>query len=129
MLAVTVDRGHDLAAPHDNHAVAHAQDLRHFRGDHDDAFSSLDQAVHNIVDLDLGAHVDTAGGLVEDVDIGVGVDPFADNDLLLVTAGQLSDDLVNGRRLDPQGLDVALAGLFDALLVEEAQVKDFFAKK
>ena len=124
MLAVAVNDGLDNALAHDDHAVGHAQDLRHFGGDHDDALAFLDQAVHNIVDLDLGADVDTAGRLVEDVDLRVCVDPLADDDLLLVTAGQLADDLVDGRCLDLQGFDVLRTLFNDALLVEEDAVAE-----
>ena len=44
-------------------------------------------------------------GLVEDVDLGVAVDPLADDDLLLVAAGELHGDLVDRGRLDAQRPD------------------------
>ena len=75
-----------------------------------------------MVDLDLRAHVDTAGGLVENEDVRIGVDPLADDHLLLVAAGELGRHLVQGRGLDPQGLHVLLAGLLDPRLVQEGSV-------
>ena len=66
-------------------------------GDHDNALALLYQAVHYVVNLDLCADVDTTGRLVEDKDVCVRVDPLADNNLLLVAAGQLTDDLVDRR--------------------------------
>ena len=35
MRGITVDIGHDPAAPHDHHVVTHGQDLRKLGGDHD----------------------------------------------------------------------------------------------
>src|SRR5699024_2945444 len=52
-------------------------------------------------------------------DVGVRVDPLADNDLLLVTAGQLADDFVDRRGLDAQRSNVLLAALQDLLFVKE----------
>ena len=95
MFAVTVYFGHYFAAAHYDYAVGHTENLRHFRGDHDNALALLDKAVHYVVNLDLCADVDTTGRLVEDKDVCVRVDPLADNDLLLVTTGQLANDFVD----------------------------------
>ena len=119
MFAVTVDSRHDLAAAHNDNAVTHAEDLRHFRGDHDNAFALLYQIVHDVVNLDLCANVDAAGRFVKDEDVGVRVDSLADNDLLLVTAGQLADDFVDRRGFDAQRSNVLLAALQDLLFVKE----------
>ena len=124
MFAVTVYVSHYLAAAHYNHAVAHAENLRHFRGNHDDAFTGLDQAVHDVVNLNLCTNVNAARGLVKDENIRFGVDPLADNHLLLVTAGKLADNFINRRRLDAQGADVLLPLFFDFLLVEERPVAE-----
>ena len=105
MFAVTVYIRHYLTAAHYDYAVAHAEDFRHFGGYHDNTFALLDQAVHYVVNLYLGADVDTTGRLVKDKDIGICVDPLTDNNLLLVTTGQLANDLVDRRGLDAQGSD------------------------
>ena len=102
--------------------VAHSQDLRQLGGDHDDALAGLHQIIHDPVNLDLGAHVDTTGGLIENKDVGVGIDPLADNHLLLVAAGQLTDDLIQGGGLDLQGADIVIARLLNAVLVQEGTV-------
>ena len=47
------------------------------------------------VDLDLGADVDAAGGLVEDQDPRPGGQPLGQDDLLLVAAGEGPDQLVD----------------------------------
>src|SRR5690606_23658431 len=66
------------------------------------------QSVDDRVDLVLGADVDAAGRLVEDEQVGLGVQPLAQDDLLLVAAGELADDGHHGRRLDVQVLPVLL---------------------
>jgi hypothetical protein len=50
------------------------------------------EPVDDRVDLVLGADVDAAGRLVEDQHVRVGEDPLAEDDLLLVAAGQLAGD-------------------------------------
>src|SRR5699024_10302210 len=116
---VTVYIRHDLAAAHNDYAVAHAEDLRHFGGYHDNALALLDKAVHDVVNLDLCADVDTTGRLVENEDIGIRVDPLTDNNLLLVAAGQLTDDLVDRRGLDAQRCDRLFAALQNLLFIQE----------
>ena len=44
---------------------------------------------------------------------------FADDNLLLVAAGELAHNLVDGGGLDAQGLNVSLAALLNLLLVQE----------
>jgi hypothetical protein len=62
------------------------------------------QLVEQVIDLALGAHVDAARRLVEDQDLGVGGQPLADDDLLLVAAREVLDLLLQAGRLDGQGL-------------------------
>ncbi len=75
-------------AEHDD-PVAHAEHLRKLGGDHDDGLALPDEAVHEFVYLGLRAHVDAARRLVEDEDLAVPHQPFGDDDLLLVAAGEL----------------------------------------
>ena len=44
-----------------------------------------------LVDLVFRAHVDAAGGLVQQQDLGLGQKPAAQDDLLLVAAGKRAD--------------------------------------
>ena len=84
------------ALAHDGDPVAHAQDLRQLGRDHDDRLALGREVVQQLVDLVLRADVDAARRLVEDQDLAVPREPLRDDDLLLVAAGQVLDDL--GRR-------------------------------
>ena len=84
-------------AMHHHDAIAHAQQLRQLRRDHDDAGAARGQPIHQVVDLDLRADVDAARGLVEDEDAARARQPLPEHDLLLVAAAQLSNRL-RGRR-------------------------------
>ena len=54
-------------------------------------FPSLGKVEDQLVDLVLRAHVDAAGGLVQQQDLRLGQQPAADDDLLLVAAGERAD--------------------------------------
>ena len=71
-----------------HNAVRHSQQLLHIGGDHDHALAFLAKAVHELIDLILCAHIDAAGGLVKDDNIGLGCQRLAHDHLLLVAAGQ-----------------------------------------
>ena len=77
------------AVVHHADPVADAEQFRHFRRDHHDGFAGLRQFVDDAINLVLRADVDTAGRFVEDEHLGVGHQPFRQNDLLLVTAGEI----------------------------------------
>ena len=62
------------------------------------------QPVHQVVDLDLGADVDAARGLVEDEDARVAGQPLAEHHLLLIAAAQ-QPHLLRRRGLDAEILD------------------------
>ena len=51
-----------------------------------------------------------AGRLVEHEDVRLGVQPFADDDLLLVSARERADRRLARGRLDPQALDLPVGG-------------------
>ena len=80
--------GDDRAAAEDMQPVAEVVDLGKIGGDQDDAGAGLEQAGEDFVDLDLGADIDADRRLVEDEELGAMVEPFADDDLLLVAAGE-----------------------------------------
>ena len=63
---------------------------------------------HVAVDLGLRAHVDAAGGLVEDQHARLHGQPLAQDDLLLVSAGQVHDAAVDRGRLDAEARDLGL---------------------
>ena len=58
---------------------------------HNDPLALVGQIDDELVDLILGAHVDAAGGFVQQQHLRLGQQPAADDDLLLVAAGQRAD--------------------------------------
>jgi hypothetical protein len=52
-------------------------------------FPCVGQPLDDPVDLVLRPHVDAAGGLVEDEQLGLGEEPLGEDDLLLVATGEL----------------------------------------
>src|SRR5450631_3060040 len=77
----------DTALTHDSDAVREPKDLRELQRDHDDRLPSRGALVEKVVDLLLGAHIDTSSGFIEDQDIAVPGEPLPDDNLLLITAG------------------------------------------
>ena len=107
------------AAGHDQNPVTHAQQLGHFRRDHQNGLALVGQVDDELIDLILGAHVDAAGGLVQQQHLGVGEEPAAENDLLLVAAGEAADLGLLGGRLGAHGVDGPLGVLAHGGLAEE----------
>ena len=83
---------------HHQDAIAHPEQLRQLRRNHDDPGPARGQPVHQVVDLDLRADIDPARRLVEDEHPAGAGQPFPEHDLLLVAAAQQPDRL-GGRRL------------------------------
>src|SRR6218665_1270468 len=81
--------GHATAAEHHD-AVGHAQNLGQLAGDHQDGQALLFQIGDQLVQLELGAHIDAVGRLVEQEQPGRGGEPFAQHDFLLVAARELA---------------------------------------
>ena len=84
---VGVQLASNPAFAHDHHPVAHAQDFGQLGRNHDNRLALLRQVVEQVVNLAFRAHIDAAGRLVEDQDVGIGGQPLADDHLLLVAAG------------------------------------------
>ena len=76
------------AAVHDQDAVAHPEQLRQLRRDHDDPGATRRQAVHQVVNFDFRADVHSSRGLVEDEDAAGAGQPFPEHDLLLIAAAE-----------------------------------------
>src|SRR3954469_26070940 len=85
-----IDLAHDLAVAKHQQAVADGEQLDQFRRDDDDPFATIRQRADHPQNLRLGLDVDTGRRLVHDQDIGLGGQPFADNDLLLIATGEQS---------------------------------------
>ena len=62
------------------------------------------EIAHQRYDLGLGADVHSAGWLVEDKDVRLGVEPFPDHHLLLIAARERAHGRFARGGLDPQGL-------------------------
>ena len=62
--------------------------LRYLQGVDQDGLALLGQLQDQLVDLRLGAHVNTLGGVIHDKDIRLSGEPPAQDHLLLVAAGQ-----------------------------------------
>jgi uncharacterized protein (TIGR00730 family) len=87
---------------HRHDAVGDVQHLGHFRADHDHGIALRRKLADQVVDLGLGADVDAAGRFVHDQHLGMHGQPFADDDLLLVAAGQVADRCFQPGVLDLQ---------------------------
>ncbi len=81
----------DAAAVEDEHSVAEMDVLGQLRRDEEHDAPLGGEASDDLVDLLLGAHIDTAGGVVEQHHSRVSFEPLGDDDLLLVAAGELVD--------------------------------------
>ena len=101
----------DPSLPHDQDAVAHAEDLRQLGRDHQDRDAVRGELVHQGVDFRLRADVDPARRLVHDQDLRVQRQPLGDDHLLLVAAGEIEHLLLDRRRAHPQRLDEVLRAI------------------
>src|ERR1700739_4979133 len=102
----------DGALAHDQDPVAHAENLRQFRGYDDDSHALRGQPIEQLVDLSLGADGDAPRRFVQDENLWARVEPSSQNDLLLIAAAQRPDHGVDAGRLD--------AGLRDLFLGQGA---------
>ena len=96
----------ETAFVHHIDAVAHAEQFRHFGRDHQHAFTFVGQRVDDRVDLVFGPDIDAARRFVENEDLRLREQPFAEHDFLLVAAAE-----VHGLLFDPVGPDVQLASI------------------
>ena len=98
----------DLAVRHHEDAIGRGQQLGELGGDHEYRLAARGEIAHQRDDLGLGADVDAARRLIEDEDVRLGVEPFADDDLLLIAARERADSGIPRGGLDPQGLDLPI---------------------
>src|SRR5262244_3571753 len=109
--AAAVEEATDGTFAHDGDSIADADDLLHVAGDHQDRDAAVRQRAHQLVDLALGADVDTAGRLVEDDDARLHGKPLGEDHLLLVAAGKRRDLVGDRRRLDGEPASLPLGGV------------------
>src|SRR5580693_6214031 len=97
------DAGHSTFVHHED-PVAHPQDLRQLRRNHEHRHALHGQLGDQLVDLGLGADVDAPGRLVEDEDLRFGHQPARDQDFLLIAARKIDDRLFEIRRSHAQAI-------------------------
>ncbi len=100
---VTLELGHHGALREHQDAIGHGHHLLELRGDEEDRVALAGEAVHDLEDLRLGAHVDAPRRLVEQQHPGGGQEALGHHDLLLVAAGQRADVGARGWRPGPRG--------------------------
>src|SRR5260370_40368124 len=76
------------ALVHDRDAITDPDDLLHVAGDHQYRDAPVSEAPQHIVDLLFGPDVDAARRLVKDQHFWPHREPFGEDDLLLIAAGQ-----------------------------------------
>ena len=86
---VSRELGDDLALVHDQNPVAHAEDFRQLRRNHQNADAALGKLAHELINLELGPDVDTARRLVENDRRRRRLQPFREDDFLLIAAAQV----------------------------------------
>src|SRR4051812_25871411 len=86
--AVAAEFLDDAAATYDQDAVAQADEFLMVGGRDEHGGAGGGSLVDEVMDVGLGAHVDALGGLVEDQHLRFHTEPAADDDLLLVPAGE-----------------------------------------
>src|ERR1700730_14936600 len=75
------------AARHDDNAMAKIHEFPELRRDDDHGRTLLSEPMHQAIDLGLGADIDAARRLVEDQNVRLRHHPFADDQFLLIAAG------------------------------------------
>ena len=85
---------------HDHDAVAHAQHLRKLGGYHDDRNALCCEFIDHTVNFFLCTDVHASCRFIEDEYLRIGVHPLGDNDLLLITAGEIIALMLRSEALD-----------------------------
>src|SRR5471030_1443887 len=88
------------------HAIRHAHDFGQLRADQYNADALRREPVHELVDRVFRTDVDAARGFIEEQDLRFAEQPFADHDLLLITAREIARDLIHARRTNAQRIDI-----------------------
>ena len=101
------DLGGQPPAVKDEDAIGEADELGQFGRAEQDRSAAVGELADEPVDLALGTDVDAARRIVEQEHRRRDLEPLADDDLLLVAAGQLPDDLPRSIGPDPQPVDLA----------------------
>src|SRR5438874_12847364 len=69
----------------------------------------------------FGAHIDATGGLVEENDFAVGLQPLGQDEFLLIAAGEIARGLFLVGNFDAQTVDVLAEGAALCVLANERE--------
>ena len=92
--------------------------------DKDNGFSFCDQLLHHLHQFTDFLWCQNCCRLVKDQDFGIAAKQLGDNDLLLVAAGEIADELRNRRRFDIHASGEFLRALLLLAEVQAARLAD-----
>ena len=93
-------------AAHDKYSVTYTQQLRHLRRYHQDNFALIGQIDDQLVDLIFCTYVDTSGRFIQHQYLRLCEKPSAEDNLLLVTTGEVCDHIVRSHTFCMHDLDL-----------------------
>ena len=117
----TIENSSHAALTHDHDAIAHTENLRHLRRDHEDSGAPGRETRNQAMDLGLRSHIDAARGFVEDQDARRCQQSSADKDLLLVPSAEGLNRFEEIRCLHPQSAGHGMTGGVQRSLPDEAR--------
>src|SRR6056297_3526485 len=83
---IAFEFGHHGPFGHGQNPVTDAQNLGHFRRDHDDGKALFGQIRDQLMDGRFRPHVDATGRFFKDNQLGISAEPFGQNEFLLIAA-------------------------------------------
>ena len=97
-----IDDASQMSFVDDHDTVAHADDFRQFRRNHDDRYALGGQFIHQVIDILFRTDIDAAGRFIQDEQLRMHAHPLRDDDLLLVAAGESARRKLDGLCLDAE---------------------------
>ena len=110
----------DAAFVQHDDAVAHAHELGQLARAEDDRFPGVGKPIDDLVDFNFRADIDAARGLVEEDDLRLGHERFAEHDFLLIAAGEFAGDGFEAGRFDAERAEGVIVLLELAARIDEA---------
>ncbi len=87
-----IELGDDAALGKDQDAIGNGDELGEVRRNHDQTDPLSRQAGDKLMDLNFRADVDAGSGVLEEQNLRVGGQPFGQQHLLLVAAGEIAHE-------------------------------------
>src|SRR6185312_3205903 len=91
---------------HHSNAIAHAQDLRQLRGNHEHSHTLRREIADERMNLGFRADIDSLGRLIQDQNRWIRSEPAAQRNFLLITARKSTHGSVQRRSLDSESVKV-----------------------